>query len=129
MLSSELNYVQTDVTTPNIVGPTMLGVVASVLAVVCKRMQQLPTILGPAVHRGKDTTHKTLETMCHARAWPQLQLCKRIQHCCATLQRSRDKRNVESYGLKRLTGFKLCATTPNNMQQGVQTNATCNIQQ
>ena len=71
MLSSELNYVQTDVTTPNIVGPTMLGVVASVLAVVCKRMQQLPTILGPAVHRGKDTTHKTLETMCHARAWPQ----------------------------------------------------------
>ena len=30
---------------------------------------------------------------------------------------------------KRLTGFKLCATTPNNTQQGVQTNATCNIQQ
>ena len=42
------------------VGPTMLGVVASVLAVVCKRMQQLPTMLGPAVHRGKDTTHKSL---------------------------------------------------------------------
>ena len=113
MLSSDLRCVQTDATTPNIVGPTMLGVVASVLAVVCKRMQQLPTILGPAVHRGKDTTHKTLETMCHARAWPQqcwksfrLQLCKRIQHCCATLQRSRYKRNVGSYGLKRLTGFK-----------------------
>ena len=28
-----------------------------VLAVVCKRMQQLPTMLGPAVHRRKDTTH------------------------------------------------------------------------
>ena len=42
----------------------------SVLAVVCKRMQQLPTMLGPAVHRGKDTTHKTLQTMCNARAWP-----------------------------------------------------------
>ena len=31
-----------------------------------------------------------------------------------------------------LTGFKLCATTPtirNNKQQGVQTDATCNIQQ
>ena len=41
------------------------------LAVVCKRMQQLPTMLGPAVHRGKDTTYKTLETgMCNARAWP-----------------------------------------------------------
>ena len=71
MLSSDLRYLQTDATTPNIVGPTMLGVVASVLAVVCKRMQQLPTILGPVGHRGKDTTHKTLETMCHARAWPQ----------------------------------------------------------
>ena len=40
----------TDATTPNIVAPTMLGVVACVLAVVCKRMQQLPTMLGPAVH-------------------------------------------------------------------------------
>ena len=56
---------------PNIVAPTMLKVVVYVLAVVCKRMQQLPTMLGPAVHRGKDTTHKTLQTMCNARAWPQ----------------------------------------------------------
>ena len=38
----------------------MVGVVASSLAVVCKQMQQLPTMLGPAVRRGKDTTHKTL---------------------------------------------------------------------
>ena len=30
--------VQTDATTPNIVGPTMLGVVTSVLALMCKRM-------------------------------------------------------------------------------------------
>ena len=30
---------------------------------------------------------------------------------------------------KSLTGFKLSATTPNNMQQGVQTDATCNRQQ
>ena len=52
--------VQTGTTTPNTVAPTMLGVVACVLAVVCKRMQQLPTMLGPAVHRGKDTTHKSL---------------------------------------------------------------------
>ena len=51
--------VQTDATTSNTVAPTMLGVVACVLAVVCKRMQQLPTMLGPAVHRGKDTTHKS----------------------------------------------------------------------
>ena len=26
----------------------------------CKRMQQLPTMLGPAVHRGKKTTYKSL---------------------------------------------------------------------
>ena len=51
--------------------------------------------------------------------------CKRIQHCCAMLQRSRNKRNVGSCW----PGFKLCATTRNNMQQGVQTDATCNIQQ
>ena len=55
-----LGCVQTDATTPNIVAPTILEVVACVLAVVCKRMQQLPTMLGPAVHRGKDTTHKSL---------------------------------------------------------------------
>ena len=53
-------------TTLNIGGPTMLGVVASVLAVVCKRMQELPILilLGPAVHRGKETSH-------NARAWPR----------------------------------------------------------
>ena len=38
----------------------MLAVVASVMAVVCKRVQQLSTMLGLAVHHGKDTTHKTL---------------------------------------------------------------------
>ena len=57
------------------------------------------------------------------------ELCKRIQHCCATLRRSRNKRNIGSCWLKTLTGFKLCATTSNNMKQGVQTDATCNIQQ
>ena len=55
----ELGCVQTGATTPSIVAPTMLGVVACVL-VVCKRMQQLQTMLGPAVHRGKNTSHKSL---------------------------------------------------------------------
>ena len=40
------------------------------------------------------------------------------QQCCVRLHEA-----------KSLTGFKLCATTSNNMQQGVQTDATCNIQQ
>ena len=57
---TRLGCVQTDVTTPNIVAPKNLGVVACMLAVLCKGMQQLPTMLGPAVHRGKDTTHKSL---------------------------------------------------------------------
>ena len=39
-----ISYVQTDATTPTIVHVAVLGVVASVLAVVCKRMQQLPTL-------------------------------------------------------------------------------------
>ena len=43
------------------------------------------------------------------------ELCKRIQHCCATLRRSRNERNVGSCWLKSLTGFKLCATTCNRV--------------
>ena len=53
-----LSYMQKDATTPNIVGLTMSEDVVFVLVMVCKRMQQLPTMLGPAVHRGKDTTHE-----------------------------------------------------------------------
>ena len=36
---------QTDTTPPNIVGPAVLGVVVSMLAVMCKWMQQLPAML------------------------------------------------------------------------------------
>ena len=47
-----------------------------VLAVVCKRTQQLPTLLRPAMLRpGEDTDHKDFvnskETMLNARARPQ----------------------------------------------------------
>ena len=90
------------------------------LAAVCKRMQQLSTISGPVVHRGKDTTHKTLETMCAPTMLEELS--KQIQHYCATLRRSRNKRNVGSCWLKRLIGFKLCATTPNNTQRHAMAN-------
>ena len=83
-------------------------------------MQQLPARLGPAVYRGNDTSHTTLEIMCiWACVAPTMldEQCKRIQHCCATLRRSRNKRNIGSCWRKRLTGFKIYATTPNNMQQ------------
>ena len=39
-----ISCVQTDATTPNIVGATMFRVIACVLVVVCKRMQQLPNL-------------------------------------------------------------------------------------
>ena len=35
---------------------------------------------------------------------------------------------VRLHGAKSMTGFKLCATAHNNMQQSLQTDATCNIQ-
>ena len=61
LLTTEiLGCVQMGAITPNTVRPTMLGVGACVLAVVCKRIQQLPTMLGPAVHHEKNTTHKSL---------------------------------------------------------------------
>ena len=73
---------QTDATTPNSVAQTMLGVVAPVA---CKRMQQLPTSLGLAVHRGKDTTHKSLWSMRNERALPQQ--CGRAMQTDPTLLR------------------------------------------
>ena len=36
-----------------------------------QQMQQFLTMLGPAVHRGKDTTHRSLKTMRNERARPQ----------------------------------------------------------
>ena len=67
--------------------------------------------------------------MRNERAWPQQCWKNCANGSNAALQRSRNKRDVGSCWLKRLTGFKLCAATRNNMQQGVQADATCNIQQ
>ena len=104
----------------------MLEVVSSMLAVVCKRMQHIPTMLGPALPRGKDTAHKTLDTFCNERAWPQ-----KCWKSCANgskivALRFGDHKTTE---MLEVVGFKLCATTRNNMQQVVQTNTICNIQQ
>ena len=40
-------------------------------------------MMGPAVYRGKDTTLKTLETMCNALAWLQ-KMFERVQQKDAT---------------------------------------------
>ena len=115
--------------------PTMLGVVAFVLAVVCKRMQQLPTSLGAAVHRGKNTTHKSLQPMRNERAWPQ-QCWKSCANGSNIVALRFDDHGTEE--MLGVVGWKVWpvsnfaqqhATTSNNIQQGVQTDATCNIQQ
>ena len=83
----------------------MLGVLASVLAVVYKRMKELPTMLGPAVHRGKDTTHKTLETMCNARAWHRGCNISELKQRRRRRQRERQKKKSNWF---RLTKQRLC---------------------
>ena len=117
-------------TTPNIGGPTMMGVVASVLAVMCKRMQRLLTMLGPAGHRWKDTTHNTLEARCNAHAWPQQCWKSSVNGNIVALsfgdQGTKEIWGVVTCWLKSLTGLKRFATsqqhatTSNNTQQGVQ---------
>ena len=123
---------QTDATTPNSVAQTMLGVVVSV---VCKRMQQLPTSLGPAVHRGKDTTHKSLWSMRNERALPQQcwKSCANGSNIVALLfgdHGTKEMLGVIGWKVWPVSKFaQQHATTSNNMQQGEQTDATCNIQQ
>ena len=73
----------------------MLRAVASVLTVVCKSVQQLPTILGPAVHRWKNVGI-AVQTDPTVLRYPSA--------------------ITEQQKFRELTGFKLCATTPNNTQ-------------
>ena len=74
--------------------------------------------------------------LCSARSTIQLQSpvyykvrCKRTQHCWPTTPNIVRSCYVRLHVAKSLTSFKLCATTPNIMQQGVQTDAMYTIQQ
>ena len=106
--------------------PTLLGVIECVLAVVCKKCNNsqqrwdLQCIMGriqairlckPCVVRvrGPNNVERTVQT-------------GQIQNCCATLQRSWNKRNIgiRSCWMKSLTGFKLCATTCNRVGKRTQ---------
>ena len=65
-------------------------------------------------------TKETIRYVRNARAWPEPwkeDLCKQSKLCCATLERSRSKRNVGSCWLKILTSFKFWAATPISTQQ------------
>ena len=101
--------------------PTLLRYASAITEQLVKKCWELPA--------QKFDQFKTLRNNSQQHATTCNRECKRIKHCCATLRRSRNKRIVGSCWLKSLTGFKLCATTSNNMQQGVETDATCNIQQ
>ena len=114
-----LGCVQTHTTTPNIVGATMLGVVACVLAVVCKRMQQLPTMLGPVEHRGR-IQPISLCKPCVMSVSGSNNVGRAVQTDPTLFRYASaitEKRNVGSCWKKSLTGFKLCATTRHNIQQ------------
>ena len=114
---------QTDAATPNIVGPTMLGVVASVLAVVCKSptySRFSPWYLQCILGRIQPT--RLCKREFDSRLGPDVappmleEVCKRIaeqKKCWALLAQNFDR-------------FKLRATRRNNMRQGVQTDATFN---
>ena len=86
-------------------------------------------MLGPASIVGT-IIHKTFYTRCNVRAGSQ-QCSKNCATdptllCCAS--EITEQKKSGSRWLKSLTGLKLCTTTPNNMQQGVERYATCNIQ-
>ena len=85
-------------------------------------------MLGPTVQREKDTTHKTFETMFIARAWPQQcrKSCANGSNVVALRFGDQGiKEMLGVVGLKVWPVSKLCAThAGNNMQQGVQTDAT-----
>ena len=54
--------------------------------------------------------------------------CQRLQHCCATLRRSQNKRYISTCCAKNLTGFKLYATSANKCQHccgSMQTDVIC----
>ena len=72
-------------------------------------MHQVPTILGPAVNLGKDTTYTTLETKCNARVAPAAleELKGRAVQTDPTLLRY-----ASAITGQKLLPQKLCATTP-----------------
>ena len=117
-----LGCVQTDATTPNIIAPTMLGVVACVSAVVCKRMQQLPKSLGPAVHRGKNTTHKSFCNPCVMSVRGPNNVGRAVQTDPILLRYASaitEQKKCWQLLAEKFDRFQtlICATTRNNIQQ------------
>ena len=119
--------------------------------VACKRTQQLPTLLRRQYWELLRACWQSCANVCSnsQQCWDLQCIVGRIQPislCKPCVMSVRGPNNVgrtvqtdpillrytsaiteqKSCWLKRLTGFKLCAATRNNMQQGVQTDATSN---
>ena len=70
-------------------------------------------MLGPAMHRGMDATHKTFETTCNARAWPHQYWKSCANGSNVVALRFGDHGTKEMLGV--VGSFKLCATTCNKV--------------
>ena len=78
-------------------------------------------MLVPTVHHGKDTTHKSLETMCNTRAWPHV---GRAVQTDPTLLRYASAITEQTKGWELLAQkFDRFQTLRNNSQQHA---TTCN---
>ena len=78
------------------------------------------TMLGPAVHRGKDTIHNTLETMCNARAWRKGRAVQTDPTLLCYASETTEQKKCWELLAQKLDRFQ---TLPNNSQQHT---ATCN---
>ena len=93
----------------------------------CKRMLQLPTIFGPAVHRGKDTTHETfLNTLILSwRVRSPNNVGRAVQNGPTLLRYAstitEQKKCWELFAQK----FNPFQTSKKSVQKSVQTDATC----
>ena len=112
---------QTEATTPNSVGPRMLGVVASVLAMVWKRTKNLSTMSGPAVHRGKDRIQPI-------RLWrPSVMRVGGPSNVGRDVQTvpSKDKRNVGELLARKFDRFQTLRYNSQHEQHGTTCNSAC----
>ena len=102
------------------------------LAVVRKRMQQVPTMLGPAVHRReKDTDRKTSMRVCGSNhVGTAMHYGSNIVGLRFGDHTKKEILRVVSSNVLLVSNFaQQLPTTRNNMQQSVQKNATSDNQQ
>ena len=107
-------------------------------------MRQHPTILGPSVRLGKDTTIKdfvntkeTIRYVRNARAWRQpcwkspVQTEQTLLRYTSAIAEQKKcwELLAQNFDQFQILGNNSSVSALNNMQQGVRTDATCKIQQ